>query len=307
VFDSALVTLYLFDPFILSLVTAMSSGGGLNLPTSVLRLLRLARLSRLVRMLRSLPELMIMIKGMITATGVVGYTLFLLLVVTYVFAIALTQLARGTPLSEDGAYLSCVALAMYSLTIHGTFLDDLADFANALKAQDSPLLLITATIFVVLASMTVLNMLIGMLSEVVSSVAAEERFGILTDTVYEKFKLVMTTLDSDCDGKVSYKEFQHIVDHPHALQAFQTLKVDPEIVVDFAQDWFLDEKGEPKSLDLQEFMDMVMDLRGGQSVTLKELMRMKKKLNTKFGEVGEVADSIEFSAQRLLDQIRAKR
>jgi len=251
--------------------------------------------------------LMIMIKGIITATSVVAYTLFLLGVVTYVFAIALTQLARDTPLSEDGEYFSCVSLAMYSLTVHGTFLDDLADFADALKAQDSPMLLITASIFIVLASMTILNMLIGILYEVVSSVAVEERFGILTDTVHDKFRAVMTTLDSDSDGKLSYKEFQQIVHQKEALQAFQTLKVDAEIVVDFAQDWFLDEKGEPKSLDLQEFMDMVMDLRGGQTVTLKEVMRMKKKMNMKFGEVGEVADSIEISAKRLLEQIRAKR
>jgi uncharacterized membrane protein YiaA len=258
-------------------------------------------------MLRALPELMIMIKGMFTAAASVSYALFFLAVVTYVFGIALTQMARDTPLSEDGAYLSCVALAMYSLTIHGTFLDDLADFADALKAQDSPIMLITASIFVVLASMTIMNLLIGILCSVISSVAEEERYGILTDNVKDKFETIMTTLDSDCDGEVSYKEFQHIIDHPHALKAFETLKVDPEIVVDFAQDWFLDEKGEPKSLDLQAFMDMVMDLRGGQTVTMKELMRMKKKLNWKFGEVGELAETIECSAQRLLEQIKAKR
>merc|ERR1719387_580608 len=125
--------------------------------------------------------------------------------------------------------------------------------------------------------MTIMNLLIGILCSVISSVAEEERYGILTDNVAGKFKSIMTALDSDCDGEVSYKEFQHIIDHPHALKAFETLKVDPEIVVDFAQDWFLDEKGEPKSLDLQAFMDMVMDLRGGQTVTMKELMRMKKK------------------------------
>jgi len=306
VFDTFLVALYAFDPFIMAGVASASGGGGLD-GGSLPRLLRLARLSRLVRMLRALPELMIMIKGMVTAAGVVGYTLGLLVVLTYVFAIAMVQLARGTELSEDGAYMSCVAMAMYSLTIHATFLDDLADFADALKAQDSPLMLIVATIFIVFASMTVMNMLIGILCEVISSVAEEERAGILTENVHQKFEFVVASLDENCDGHVSYREFQQIIDHPQALRAFESLKVDPEIVVDFAQDWFLDEMGQPKSLNLQEFMDMVMDLRGGQNVTMKELMRMKKKLNLKFGELTEVADSIETQASTLRDKIRAKR
>jgi hypothetical protein len=62
-FDLALVLLYGFDPFTIALVTKIQGGGGLNLPTAILRLFRLARLSRLVRMLRSLPELMVMIKA----------------------------------------------------------------------------------------------------------------------------------------------------------------------------------------------------------------------------------------------------
>ncbi|CAK0865716.1 unnamed protein product [Prorocentrum cordatum] len=134
-------------------------------------------------------------------------------------------------------------------------------------------MLIVATIFIVFASMTVMNMLIGILCEVISSVAEEERAGILTENVHQKFEFVVASLDENCDGHVSYREFQGArwrIDHPQALRAFESLKVDPEIVVDFAQDWFLDEMGQPKSLNLQEFMDMVMDLRGGQNVTMKE-------------------------------------
>jgi len=250
---------------------------------------------------------MIMIKGMITALSAVAYTLGFLVIVTYVFGIALTQMARDTELAEDGAYLSCVALAMYSLTLHGTFLDDLADFADALKAQESPAMLITASVFIVLASMTIMNMLIGILCEVITEVARTENENILYEYVSETFQMVMQKLDKDEDGLVSYHEFSQIVDHPAAMQAFEQLKVDAETVVDFAQDWFLDEKGKPKDLDLQEFVDMVFDMRGGQPVTLKELMRMKKKLNTKFSEVGDVADSVEASAERLRGQILGKR
>jgi len=40
-----------------------------------LRLIRLARLSRLLRLLRSVPELLILIKGMVAAMRSVGFVL----------------------------------------------------------------------------------------------------------------------------------------------------------------------------------------------------------------------------------------
>merc|ERR1719359_1233722 len=95
----------------------VKGGGGLNLPTSVLRLFRLARLSRLVRMLRSLPELMVMIKGMITATATVGYTLSLLILITYVFAIAFRNLVPAAKSDEEcaaHASESCVETNLFS-------------------------------------------------------------------------------------------------------------------------------------------------------------------------------------------------
>merc|ERR1719274_141706 len=81
------------------LLIVMAAAGGGESPvggTSILRLFRLLRLSRLMRMLRSLPELMILIKGMATAMKSVAYVMGLLVLITYVFAIAFTQLAVGT-------------------------------------------------------------------------------------------------------------------------------------------------------------------------------------------------------------------
>merc|ERR1719214_433975 len=89
------------------LIVVAAAGSGespLGGNTSILRLFRLLRLSRLMRMLRSLPELMILIKGMATAMKSVGYVMALLLIVTYVFAIAFTQLAVGTPVHEDAPF-----------------------------------------------------------------------------------------------------------------------------------------------------------------------------------------------------------
>merc|ERR1719214_499243 len=86
------------ETWVLLIVTAAigGSGGSPIGGTSILRLFRLLRLSRLMRMLKSLPELMILIKGMVTAMKSVSYVMGLLVLLTYVVAIACTQMAVGS-------------------------------------------------------------------------------------------------------------------------------------------------------------------------------------------------------------------
>lgn len=294
-FDSCLVALYLFDPFVLTIVAAASGGGGVKLPTAVLRLFRLARLSRLVRMLRSLPELMIFIKGMITAAATVSYTLGLLLVITYVFAIALTQLSRGMEFREQ--FFNGVPLSMYSLIIHATFLDDLADFADSIRAESS-ICLIISVIFIILASMTVMNMLIGVLCEVISAVAEEEREAMITDKVYEKFSKICERLDSNLNGRLSWPEFQQIMASPDALAALDSVNVDPYGMIDFAEDFFF-EGEEPKEISFRDFMDMVLDFRGGQTATLKDVMLLGKQFNRQFTDMRGKLEKVNRKLDRL--------
>merc|ERR1719269_451387 len=109
------------------------SGSPLGGQASILRLLRL---SRLLRMLRSLPELMILVKAMVTAMKSVFYVMVLLVIATYVFAIACTQLSVDTEMGKT--YFFNVLLSMYSLIVYATLLDNLADFCNAVRAESIP-------------------------------------------------------------------------------------------------------------------------------------------------------------------------
>merc|ERR1719313_358003 len=161
-------------------MAAMGQSGGSPLggQTSVLRLFRLLRLSRMMRMLKSLPELMILIKGMVTAMKSVAYVMALLVLITYVFAIAFTQLAVGTDVGDD--LFANIAHSMYSLLIYATLLDVLIDFTDGLR-HEQWVLLILGFIYITLAALTVLNMLIGVLCEVVSAVAENERDEMRTE------------------------------------------------------------------------------------------------------------------------------
>jgi hypothetical protein len=247
-------------------------------------------------MFKAVPEMMIMIKGIITATSAVSYTMGLQIVVTYVFAIALTQLAEGTEFGEE--FLQGVALSMYTLIIYGTFCDDLSVLADAVKEESSVCLAIIA-LYIVLASMTIMNMLIGVLCEVISAVAMEEKETISIDKVNEAFTEIMNRLDSNKSGTLSWNEFNLVMDMPEALAAFQSVNVDPEAVVEFSEDWFLDDLGEPREVCLEEFIGMVLDLRGGQDCQMKDLMYQSKRFNVKFGEANCHMDLIESKLDKL--------
>lgn len=299
VFDSTLVALYFFDPFIISIMAAASGGEGLNLPTSILRLFRLARLSRLVRMLRSLPELMIMIKGMVQAAASVGYTMGLLMVICYVFAIALTQLAAEKEGIRE-AYFSSVPTSIYSLLIYATLLDGLADFCHAVRAESTPCLILVV-LFVVLGSLTVMNMLIGVLCEVISETAVVEKDSMITDKVYERFGDIVETLDGDKNQKISWTEFQYIMGMPTAIRELESVDVDPIGMIDLAEDFFFDE-GIPRELTFEEFMEMILDMRGHQQATLKHIMLLGKRFNKKSANVKSIILGIESKIDKAIDK-----
>jgi hypothetical protein len=302
-FDSALVILYAFDPFMIGIMAKISGGDGLNLPTAVLRLFRLARLSRLVRMLRSLPELMIMIKGMITAAASVGYTLGLLLVITYVFAIAIRNLvpsdtdmkAEWTEKYEEDLdpdngingieswYFRSVPEAIHNLIIFATFCDDLSAMIIPVK-EASTVCMILVWMYIALSSLTVMNMLIGVLCEVISAVAAEEKESMMIDKVKDKFGKIVTQLDTDQDGYLSWDEFQQILKFQEATEALASVNVDCSTLIDVAEDFFW-EDGEKVKLDFSQFMEIVLDLRGGQGATVKDVMTFRKRFNVKFMEL----------------------
>lgn len=314
-FDLVLVLLYAFDPFALGLA-AQSGGDGVNLPTEVLRLCRLARLSRLVRMLRSLPELMVMIKGMVKATSSVGYTLGLLMIVTYVFAIALRNLVPSAEdadageekcesLGENGClethFFSSVPETMHNLIIFANFGDELADLMHMVQAQSWPCLVLS-WIYVALASLTIMNMLIGVLCEVISAVAAEESEFAMIDKVHEKFGALVERVDDNNDGTISWDEFKGILDLPETLAALESVNVNPESMVDMAEDVFFDE-GEPLAVPFDDFMALVLDLRGGQQATVENIMGLGKRFSLKFMNVNCRIEKMEGVMKHVSDRM----
>eukprot|EP00927_Polykrikos_kofoidii_P085668 TRINITY_DN9380_c0_g1_i1.p1 TRINITY_DN9380_c0_g1~~TRINITY_DN9380_c0_g1_i1.p1 ORF type:complete len:678 (+),score=90.00 TRINITY_DN9380_c0_g1_i1:266-2035(+) len=164
IFDFVLMMAFVLETWIISVFLHLT---GLNqsLPgmkdISVTRLFRRARLSRLARfakLLRLFPELQLLTKGVMIASQVVFFTFGFLICVIYIFAITFTQMLRGSKVG--GEYFESVWSSMVSLALYGTLGENLPDVAIVVSEESWACGLILL-VFVVFASLTVMNLLIG--------------------------------------------------------------------------------------------------------------------------------------------------
>jgi hypothetical protein len=282
IFDSALVTLMVMETWVLNLVLHFVAGGGASGGalgnTSVLKLFRLVRLTRMARMaklLRAIPELIILIKGIAVASRSVVFTLMLLAVILYFFAIVFRQITDDTALGE--ALFPSVPDAMRSLLLDGV-LPDQASIVNQCL-DDSWILGILILLFVLLATLTVMNMLVGVLCEVVSVVSSVEKEELTVNYVKMRLMTLFRGADADNSMTINREEFSNLLTgKKEAALIIREIGVDVVGLVDFA-DFIFDEQEE---LSFGTFMELVLSLRGSNTSTVKDIIDLRKFILTNF-------------------------
>mmetsp|Transcript_10498 Transcript_10498/g.23886 ORF Transcript_10498/g.23886 Transcript_10498/m.23886 type:complete len:671 (+) Transcript_10498:164-2176(+) len=279
-FDFVLCFLMVVETWVMSLIILLLAGGsdgaaGIG-QLSVFRIARLGkmfRMARMARILRSMPELVILVKGIGVAARSVFFTLLLLMIIIYVFAVGIRQVTDGTEIGRT--YFSSVPTSMNSLLLRG-ILPDNAEMVYNMQEQDWwlwPLIMF----FILLASLTVMNMLVGVLVEVVGAVASTERESMLVGSVRAKMLAVMDRLDGDGDQRVSQKEVEGLLVNPDACKLIKELGVDAVGLVDVSNFMFAD-KPPDATLAFEDFMDMVMNLRGSNAATVKDCIGIGRSL-----------------------------
>jgi len=190
----------------------------------------------------------------------------------YIFAIAFTQLTKDSSLGTN--HFPTVGESLYTLLVHGVFLDSLEYICTILE-QDT-LCLFLFFVFVMLSALTVMNMLIGVLCEVVSAVAEAEKDGIQVNGVTDKLYDVLSEVDADSNGFISKSEFMQILAHPGVAEALNEVNVDPVGIVDFADYIFDDASNKSDEISFDDFMKLVLSLRGSNHVTVKDIVDLRK-------------------------------
>mmetsp|Transcript_34869 Transcript_34869/g.81492 ORF Transcript_34869/g.81492 Transcript_34869/m.81492 type:complete len:558 (+) Transcript_34869:111-1784(+) len=278
VFDATLVSLMVWETWVqvgIYLLTGYGGGGGPGANTSIFRifrLFRLTRVARLARLLRNMPELMILIKAMAMAIRSVFATLCLLLIIIYVFAILFTQMMEGT--SAAKGCFETVPMAMNCLLLQGVFTEE-REFISAML-DISWVYYLAVLMYLLLGSMTVLNMLIGVLCEVVSVTAESEREELFLKDLWIKMSAYITGQNphdphfhAGGEALMISKEqfFKNLLDNDEAFKDLHDVGIDVVALGDFSDFIFRDSA----EMNLSTLFDTVLQFRGSNNATVKDI------------------------------------
>merc|ERR1719443_236790 len=117
-----------------------------------------------------------MIKGITKATRAVLSSLLTVLLLNYSFSIVVLMFMKDEDSIKEN--WSTVGLCMWTLAMDGTLMDSTAERLKDLLdlgTMDGYIVLLIVLVYMLLSAITVMNMLIGVLCEVVGAVAAEEK------------------------------------------------------------------------------------------------------------------------------------
>lgn len=281
-FDGFLMFVTVFETWLMQLflLAAGTTDGGRSDHTGMIRLvrlLRIVRIARIARVLHHVPELLILVRAMVVAMRAVFFSVILLVLVLYVFGIAFTQLARDNPTAE--VHFANISDSMTTLLLNGIFLDSVSDVVREI-GKDNLLLSSLFIGFILVATLTVMNMLVGILVEVISVIASVEKEQLLVSKVQSKLEEVMDLVSLSPENDLTQWEFVKLIQQPEAARVLQDVGVDVVGLFDFVGVIFptID-----ATLTFQDLMQVVLSLRGNNTATVKDLVDLRKCIVAEIG------------------------
>jgi len=267
--DSIMVVLMIFETWILVLILSMIAGPGDEAVNTGIfggmgRMLRLLRLTRISRLMKLIPELVTMVKGMIAAIRAVHAALIILILLVYVFAILMNSLI---PEMET---FNSVRTSMVTLLVQGVLLDDISGLTRSLITLGSVASLMFLAIFVLLSALTVMNMLIGVLCQVVLDVSAEEKENLVKGQMQKTLLVMLERLDADDSGQLSKAEVQAVICEPEAVAIMMDIQVDTQHLLDLTEMLYV---SEDSTLPISVIMNIVLSLRGKRPVNMNDMAK----------------------------------
>jgi len=294
-FDTILLALMVLETWVLFILSAVSSEGSSALPTNLLRLVKLARLTRSVRiarLLRSIPELTVIIRGMLVVMRTVFLICVLMTTLLYVFGILFVQVARDSELNNDGDF-SSVPAAMVALVLGG-LIPDMAPMTHDL-ARENLLFAMLFFMFVLLGFITIMNMLIGVLVQVVGVVANVEAE---TNQLAEVKKVLLDNkYNLTVDGDITMEQIIHLLGDPGVADGLHMLCIDTEVLLEHAKIVL----GDRQIITMHDFWQLAVQHRGANTAKVQDLVNMRQFI---YSELASIHDKVSEQLGAARAQIR---
>lgn len=219
------------------------------------------------RLFRSVPELMILVQGMFQGVRSVCTTLILLILVTYTFAVAMVQLLQNKEIGAgkfDNVPTATNFLLMQTLCGFDT------NYITSMVYID-PLSFLFLLTYQLLGSLTLMNMLTGVMVDVVGTTAQTEQEEQSLKMLKRDIADVVNLTDENHDQTVTAVEFAHMIQNPEAVRKLYEGGVNVLALVDYADFVFRD----TAELSLEDFVETVLQFRGQSPATVKDVVDLR--------------------------------
>jgi hypothetical protein len=247
-----------------------------------------------------------MIKALGAAFRSVVTAMIMLVGMTYVFAILFRQMLKDadehgnikadSPRAKILAdYYKDIPYTMMVLFLKGAFPDQMDIVIDT--AGDEPhgiidsLASILVVVYLLLAALTVLNMLVGILCDVVTEVSTFEKEEALLMFVKEELVKLLehqgiiipsgTDEDSDQLACMNRETFEELLQKSEAIKVIHKVGVDVVALVDQTDYIFENDK----ILTFGDFFDVILSLRGTNTATVKDMVDLRKLLRTEMDQM----------------------
>mmetsp|Transcript_42241 Transcript_42241/g.92045 ORF Transcript_42241/g.92045 Transcript_42241/m.92045 type:complete len:371 (-) Transcript_42241:19-1131(-) len=270
------------DTWIIQAYLLLTSGGSERAMggATIFRLLRLLRLTRMARAVRALPELQTIVLGMVAGMRSVSIMLLFLVGITYVFAIIFRQVTKDTEIGAE--HFPSVSTAFYNLWLEGLMPDNAS--LMGILSDETWLFGLFFFLFIFLASMTLMNMLIGIICDVVRSVTESQKEQNELVDMTSKISAMLFSMDADYDGFLSRAGFGKFMHHEGTMKFLHDVGVDVHAVLDEVEGMFLNPNDK---IGVEDFADVVGQFRKNSAATTRSIAGLRKFVRDQTDQIKE--------------------
>jgi len=260
-------------------------------------MLRLFKLTRMARLMKALPELVTQIKGLMRSLRAIASSMTLVGLMVYVWAIMMHMLMKeeveyNEALWENSSLsFSTMTSCIWTLLMAGTMmLDDSSPLMSSLLFSKKFNYILSGFLFVLytmMSAMCILQMLIGVLCDVVSTVKAEEQSATAIGLLKQELLASLTACD-DGDGKISEDELLGLIHSPKSKALFRRLKINHAFLVQLLSGLY---RRPGISVPIQEILELMVQCRGENVSTVETMSGALVRIIRELGSVKTIIET----------------
>merc|ERR1712190_345836 len=149
-------------------------------------------------------------------------------------------------------------------------LPDTAGLVNDMAGAD-PILWPFIMGFILLASLTLMYMLIGVLVEVIGVIAVTEKEVMTVSAVASDLRDALEHLGTDTEKPFGKTEFQKLLTMPPVIGILQSIGVDVIVLLDMSDLVYDDIDKTGLGISFPDFVDIILNMRGTNQATVKDI------------------------------------